>query len=194
MVVGSSFELLIALGISRGQLRDDVLVLTVIGFVPYVFAHEQLNRAFWSYLGEIQAGVLEQTYLTPLPSWALVLGRQVVAVIAGLTLAAAVALAGLVTLGIRHGSLPFDRQILLPLGAIVVGTTGYGLALSGLTLVFKRLEIVPTVVISVWFVAGGGFVPLNAMPARVCHCRAGSSSPSTQASRPSTTSCCTTDR
>jgi ABC-2 type transport system permease protein len=158
------FYLLLVLFIGRGQLRDDLLLPVLIGMVSLTFIHEQVNRVFWSYTGDIQSGVLEQTYLTPLPSSVLILGRQVAAVISALPTAAAVAVAGLVTIAIRGGSAPVDARILVPLAAIVVGTCGLALILCGLTLVFKRIEIVTQVSVAVWFIAGGTVVPLTAMP------------------------------
>jgi hypothetical protein len=117
-----------------------------------------------------------------------------VAIITGLPLAAAVALAGVAAITIRHGSMPFDPQILLPLGTIVVGTTGYTLALSGLTLVFKPHRD-PAQGRDQRLVRGRRWLrsPLDACPPG-SPCRAGSSSRSAQASRPSTTSGCTTSR
>lgn len=159
MITFPLFYLLIVLFMGRGELREELLLPTLLGMVALTFIHEQINRVFWSYLGDIQSGVLEQTYLTPLPSAALILGRQVAAVIAALPTALAVLATGAVVTRV-----PFDVRILVPLAAIVVGTCGLALVLCGLTLVFKRIEIITQLSVAVYGLAGGTLVPLAAMP------------------------------
>ncbi|MER5997534.1 ABC transporter permease [Nonomuraea angiospora] len=158
------FYLLIVLFMGRGQLRADLLLPVLLGMVALTFIHEQVNRVFWSYLGDIQSGVLEQTYLTPLPSAALILGRQVAAVISALPTALAVLATGAVTITLQGGRLPFDAQVIVPLAAITLGTCGLALILCGLTLVFKRIEIITQLSVAVYAIAGGTLVPLAAMP------------------------------
>jgi ABC-type polysaccharide/polyol phosphate export permease len=164
MVMFAVFYLLVVLFMGRGRLREDLLVTGLLGMVPLTFIHEQVNRAFWSCLGDIQSGTLEQTYLTPLPSWVLLLGRQVAAVISALPYAAAVYVTGIITISAHHAGVPGDVRVLVPIATILVGTTGLALILCGLTLVYRRIEIATQISISVWFVAGGTFVPLVNMP------------------------------
>ncbi|MFC4114954.1 ABC transporter permease [Nonomuraea zeae] len=164
MITFPLFYLLIVLFMGRGQLRPELLLPILLGMVALTFIHEQVNRVFWSYLGDIQSGVLEQTYLTPLPSAALILGRQVAAVVAALPTALAVLVTGAVAIVSQGGALPFDAQVLVPMTAIVLGTCGLALVLCGLTLVFKRIEIITQVSVAVYAIAGGTLVPLAAMP------------------------------
>lgn len=164
VVIYPVFYLLVVLFMGRGQLRTDLLVAGVLGMVPFTFIYEQVNRSFWSYLGDIQSGVLEQTYLTPLPSWALILGRQVASFFSALPQAAAVYIVGTAVIAAHDASMPFDAQVLVPLAAIVLGTSGLALILSGLTLLYKRVEIATQISVALWFIAGGTFVPLIDMP------------------------------
>ncbi|MGN9846314.1 ABC transporter permease [Nonomuraea sp. H19] len=164
MITFPLFYLLIVLFMGRGQLRAELLLPILLGMVALTFIHEQVNRVFWSYLGDIQSGVLEQTYLTPLPSAALILGRQVAAVIAALPTALAVLATGATAIVLQGGRLPFDAQVIVPLTAIVLGTCGLALILCGLTLVFKRIEIITQLSVAVYAIAGGTLVPLAAMP------------------------------
>ncbi|MFC5754764.1 ABC transporter permease [Actinomadura rugatobispora] len=164
MITFPLFYLLIVLFMGRGQLRGDLLVPVLLGMVALTFVHEQINRVFWSYLGDIQSGVLEQTYLTPLPSAGLVLGRQVAAAISALPTALAVLGTGVAAVALRGGRIPVDARVLLPLAAIVLGTCGLALVLCGLTLVFKRIEIVTQLSVAVYALTGGTLVPLAAMP------------------------------
>src|SRR5713226_3031772 len=69
------FYFAINLYMGRGQIHNDLLAPTLIGLTAVMFFHQQLNRVFWGMLGEIQAGTLEQLYLSPLPTPVLVLGR-----------------------------------------------------------------------------------------------------------------------
>jgi ABC-2 type transport system permease protein len=164
MITFPLFYLLVVLFMGRGQLRAELLLPVLLGMVALTFIHEQVNRVFWSYLGDIQSGVLEQTYLTPLPSAALILGRQVAAVISALPTALAVLATGAIAITIQGGHVPFDVQVIVPLIAIVVGTCGLALILCGLTLVFKRIEIITQLSVAVYAIAGGTLVPLAAMP------------------------------
>lgn len=164
MITFPLFYLLLILFMGRGELKDELLVPGLLGMVALTFIHEQVNRVFWSYLGDMQSGVLEQTYLTPMPSWTLVLGRQVAAVVSALPSALSVLVVGVITIESRGGTMPFDLQALVPLATIVVGTCGLALILCGLTLVYKRIEIITQVSVAVWFIAGGTFVPLDSMP------------------------------
>ncbi|MEU4409100.1 ABC transporter permease [Streptosporangium sp. NPDC023963] len=164
MVTFPLFYLLIVLFMGRGQLLPDLLLPVLLGMVALTFIHEQVNRVFWSYLGDIQSGVLEQTYLTSLPSAASILGRQVAAVISALPAALAVLATGAVAITLQGGRLPLDAQVIVPLAAIVLGTCGLALILCGLTLVFKRIEIITQLSVAVYAIAGGTLVPLAALP------------------------------
>ncbi|GLZ78119.1 hypothetical protein Afil01_29260 [Actinorhabdospora filicis] len=164
MITFPVFYLLIVLFIGRGQLRADLLAPVLIGMVALTFIHEQVNRVFWSYQGDIQSGVLEQTYLTPLPSALRILGRQVSAAVAALPTALSVLATGYVAIALNGGRLAFDVRILVPVTAIAVGTGGLALILCGLTLVYKRIAIITQVSVAVYAIAGGTLVPLTSMP------------------------------
>lgn len=159
-----AFYLLVVLFMGRGRLLPELLPPTLIGMVALTFIHEQVNRVFFGYQGDIQSGVLEQTYLTPLPSAVPILGRQVVAAIAALPTAAAVLAAGYLAIALNGEAPPVDIAVLVPLAAIAVGTAGLSLILCGLTLVHKRIEIIPQVSVALYAIAGGTLVPLTAMP------------------------------
>lgn len=164
MVLYPVTYLLIVLFMGRGHLRADLLITGVIGMVPLTFIYEQVNRSFFSYLGDIQSGVLEQTYLTSLPSWALILGRQASSVLSALPQAVAVYVTGVVAVAAHDASMPYDVGILVPLAATVLGTGGLALILCGLTLVYRRVEIATQISGVLWFIAGGVFVPLTNLP------------------------------
>lgn len=105
--------------------------------------------------------------LTPLPSWALITGRQAGAIAAGVPLIAFTYAVGITTVGLSGAAIPFDIQVVVPLAAIALGTVGLALVLSGLTLVFKRIEVVTEVAMSLPVLIGGAFAPVADLPHRV---------------------------
>jgi ABC-2 type transport system permease protein len=54
----------------------------LLGFVGFMYAYLHTQKMFWRLLAEIQSGTLEQTYLSPLPSWVHVVAGRIVAAIA----------------------------------------------------------------------------------------------------------------
>lgn len=164
MITFPLFYLLIVMFMGRGQLRPELLLPIGIGVVALTFIHEQVNRMFWSFQGDIQSGVLEQTYLTPLPSWVLILGRQVAAVVAAAPTALAVAVTAGLAIRFTGGSVHFDAQALVPVAAIAAGTCGLALVLCGLTLVYKRIQIITQLSVAVYAIGGGTLVPLTELP------------------------------
>jgi ABC-2 type transport system permease protein len=164
MITFPLFYLLIVMFMGRGRLLEELLVPVLVGMLGLAFIHEQVNRMFWSYLGDLQSGVLEQTYLTPMPSSAMVAGRQVAAAIGALPVIAALAATGFIAVTAQGGSFPLDLDVLIPAAAIAVGTGGLALVLCGLTLVFKRIESITQASVAVYAIAGGTLVPLSALP------------------------------
>src|SRR3990170_6676710 len=53
-----------------------------IGLATFTYTYLHLQKMFWRLLAEIQSGTLEQTYLSPLPSWVHVVGGRIVAAVA----------------------------------------------------------------------------------------------------------------
>ncbi|HET9835399.1 MAG TPA: hypothetical protein VFP88_03515, partial [Rhodanobacteraceae bacterium] len=51
----------------------------LVWFVPFIFVYMQVVKLFWRLHTEIQTGTIEQVYLSPLPSWLVVVTGRVVA-------------------------------------------------------------------------------------------------------------------
>lgn len=164
MAVFPTAYLLLVFFMGRGHIPSGLLVSTLIGAVPLAFMHEQVNVSFWGYLGDIQAGVLEPVYLTPLPSWVLMLGRQTASIAGAVPGALAMYLGGLIAMQVRHVNAPLDPAILVPIAAVAAGIAGLALLLSGLTLVFKRIEIITETAMALPFIVSGAFIPLSQLP------------------------------
>jgi ABC-2 type transport system permease protein len=139
--------------------RTSVMVLW---FVPFTFFYMQVVKLFWRLLGEIQSGTLEQVYLSPLPSWFIVAaGRVVAALIESVLVAGG-------TYGIVSIFVPlryhWQASVLLPVALVIISATGFSLIIGGLTLVFKRIQLLNDTVMIVVMLASAGAVPLIAVP------------------------------
>lgn len=110
-----------------------------LGMAAYMFVHLQIQKMFWRMVAEIQTGTIEQTYLSPLPSWVhTIVGRAVSAVIeAGLVVAAMYVVTSLFV----DLHLHWRPDFLVPLLFMLVGSVGFSLTIAGLTLVWKRIEM-----------------------------------------------------
>src|SRR5260370_1350265 len=77
----------IAAGHMNWALNGHQISLLIIAIVPAMFFYFQAVKLFWRLLGEIQAGTIEQVYLSPLPSWlTAAAGRLIAAIIEALLL------------------------------------------------------------------------------------------------------------
>jgi ABC-2 type transport system permease protein len=153
--------LAIMFALGRGTFHQEQVEPLLLGFVGYIFFHMQTNRLFWGLLGEMQSGTLEQLYLSPLPSWLLTIGLEVASIVEAAI--SALVLSLFIELVVRV-PLSLDWAALLPLVLLVLGSVGYSLILGGLTLLFKRLEILKEIFQVAVLVFGGVLVSLERMP------------------------------
>jgi len=161
LVLFGIFFLVINVALGRGTFQQDRLAPILLGFVGYIFFHMQTNRLFYNLLGEMQSGTLEQMYLSPFPSWLLTLGLVVASVVeAALTVIVLDLLINLVV----PVTIPLRWAALLPLFMLVVGSVGYSLILGGLTLRFKRLEVLKELFQTVLLIFGGVFFSVDRLP------------------------------
>jgi ABC-2 type transport system permease protein len=152
--------------ITSGQLRWSLdsgrISVLLLWFTVFAYFYMQSVKLFWRLLREIQTGTLEQVYLSPLPYWLVAAaGRVVAALIESMFVAAA--MYGLVRIFVPlhyHWSV----TALLPAGLLVVSAIGYSLVIGGLTLVWKRIEMLQDSLLTVLLIASVGAVPLIAVP------------------------------
>ncbi|MGH3443626.1 MAG: ABC transporter permease [Nitriliruptorales bacterium] len=133
-----------------------------VGFAAFQFHYLQTQKLFWRLLGEIQTGTLDQVFLSPLPSWVVAAAGRVVASAAETVLVVTALYAG------TRLAVPIDLawhpDALLAGASFVAASVGYSLAIGGLTLRFKRIEILSDGLhILVLFLAGA-MVPLSQIP------------------------------
>lgn len=133
-----------------------------VGFGGFMFHYLQAQKLFWRLLGEIQTGTLDEVYLSPLPSWLLAaVGRAAANVVeTAVVVAALYAGARLATPMALH----WHPDALLALAGLVVAGVGYTLVIGGLTLRFKRLQVVNDGLHVLVMFAGGAMVPPADLP------------------------------
>jgi len=134
-----------------------------IGIAAYTYAYLHLQKMFWRLLAEIQSGTLEQTYLSPLPSWVHVVGGRVVAAIAETALVVAV-IFGLTSLAVDL-DLHWRLDALVPLALLVVGAAGLALIVAGITLLWKRIQMLNDLFLLGVMFFSGAVLPRAEMPA-----------------------------
>ena len=152
----------IASGRVDWSLNSQTTSAMIVWFVPFIFFYMQVVKMFWRLLGEIQAGTLEQVYLSPLPPWLVAAAGRVAAAILE-TLFVAAASYGIVSVfvGIH---LHWTAAALLPAFAIMIAAVGLSLIIAGATLVYKRIEIVNDGVLMMVMIFSASALPLIHVP------------------------------
>jgi ABC-type transport system involved in cytochrome c biogenesis permease component len=133
-----------------------------IGVAAFSYTYLHLQKMFWRLLAEIQSGTLEQTYLSPLPSWVHVVGGRVVAAVAETAIVVAV-MFGVTSLVVRV-DLHWRVDALAPLALLIVGAAGLALIVAGITLVWKRIQMLNDLVLLGVFFFSGAVLPSAEMP------------------------------
>ncbi|MGH7758042.1 MAG: ABC transporter permease [Candidatus Dormibacteria bacterium] len=139
--------------------RTSVLVMW---FVPFIFLYMQVVKLFWRLLGEMQAGTLEQVYLSPLPSWVVAAGGRVAAALVE-TIFVAAATYGIVNLFVPL-HVGWSAAALLPALIIVVTGVGISLIIGGATLVWKRIQLAIDGALMLVMLTSAAALPLIAVP------------------------------
>jgi ABC-2 type transport system permease protein len=144
------------------SLNSQTTSAMVVWFVPFIFFYMQVVKMFWRILGEIQAGTLEQVYLSPLPPWLVAAaGRVAAAILETLFVAAAsyAIVSAFVSIHLR-----WSIAVLLPTFAIMVAAVGLSLIIAGATLVYKRIQIVNDGVLMMVMIFSASALPLIHVP------------------------------
>jgi ABC-2 type transport system permease protein len=152
----------IAQGTADWSLTSARTSVMVVWFVPFIFFYMQVVKTFWRLLGEIQAGTIEQVYLSPLPTWLVAAAGRVVAALVETAVVAAA------TYGIVSAFVPvhigWNAAATLPTAMTIVGAVGVSLIIAGATLVWKRIQLVNDVVMLMVMLFSAGALPLIDVP------------------------------
>lgn len=134
----------------------------LIGMVVFIYTYLHVQKMFWRFLAEIQTGTLEQTYLSPLPSWVHVVAGRIAAAVAETAVVVGVVYA-VTSLFVRI-DLHWRPAALVPLVLLVIGAAGLALIIAGITLVWKRIQILNDLVLMLAFFLSGAALPIAQMP------------------------------
>jgi hypothetical protein len=145
------------------SLNSQTTSAMIVWFVPFIFFYMQVVKMFWRLLGEIQAGTLEQVYLSPLPPWLVAAAGRVAAAFLE-TLFVAAAAYGIVSVFVRI-QLHWTVAALLPTFAVMIAAIGLSLIIAGATLVYKRIQIVNDGVLMMVMIFSASALPLIHVPA-----------------------------
>jgi ABC-2 type transport system permease protein len=144
------------------SLDSDTTSVMVVWFVPFIFFYMQVVKMFWRLLGEIQAGTIEQVYLSPLPSWLVAAAGRVAAAFLE-TLVVAAGTYGIVSAFVTV-RIDWNAAALLPAALIMLAAVGVSLIIAGATLVWKRIQLVNDTVLMVVMLFSASAVPLIDVP------------------------------
>jgi ABC-2 type transport system permease protein len=152
----------IAAGHLSWTLSSSRVSLLVIAFVPAMFFYFQAVKLFWRLLGEIQSGTIEQVYLSPLPSWLVAAAGRV----------AAALIETIVLMGVVYGLVSafvtlhfhWTPAALIPMAFLILTGIGYSLIIAGLTLVWKRIQLLQETMLLLILVFAVSALPVLAVP------------------------------
>lgn len=152
----------LATGSATWTLDSRTTSILVVWFVPFTFMYMQVVKTFWRLLGEIQAGTIEQVFLSPLPSWLIIaVGRIAAAFLE--TLFVAGSTYGIVSAFVRL-HIDWNLAALLPLLLGMLASIGLSLMIAGATLVWKRIQMVNDAVLALVMIFSASALPLIAVP------------------------------
>lgn len=134
----------------------------IIGMVVFTYTYLHMQKMFWRLLAEIQTGTLEQTYLSPLPSWVHVVAGRISAAIAETAVVAGVVYA-VTSLFVRI-DVHWQPAALIPLALLIIGAAGLAMIIAGITLVWKRIQLLNDLILMLIFFFSGAALPLADMP------------------------------
>ncbi|HKA50302.1 MAG TPA: ABC transporter permease [Candidatus Dormibacteraeota bacterium] len=144
------------------SLNSQTTSAMVVWFTPFIFFYMQVVKMFWRLLGEIQAGTLEQVFLSPLPPWLVAAAGRVAAAFLETLFVAAVTY-GLVSAFVSI-HLYWTPAALLPAFASIIAAVGLSLIIAGATLVYKRIQIVNDGVLMMVMIFSASALPLIHVP------------------------------
>lgn len=129
----------IAAGRVSWTLHSGRTSLLLLAFLPALVFYFQAVKLFWRLLAEIQSGTLEQVYLSPLPPWLVAAAGRLAAALTE-TLLVVGAIYGIISAFVPlHYA--WNAAALVPAAALVVTGVGYSLIIGGMTLVWKRIQM-----------------------------------------------------
>ncbi|MGH2470236.1 MAG: ABC transporter permease [Chloroflexota bacterium] len=157
----STTYLLFQAVLGGGHFVQALLPLTLLAYLAYVAGYMALLKMAAGLLEEVNAGTLEQTHLSPLPAWALSLGRLGAVLAEALLTAAIIGVALVLAL---HIQLPLGLAAALPLALTLADIVGFTLLIAALALIVPSIGAILHVIQGGVMFFNGGLLPITAFP------------------------------
>src|SRR5712692_5385118 len=121
----------------NGELQQDRMAEALVGYVTWYFAVNTINSMGAALTEEAQSGTLEQMFMGPSDSSVIMMGRSLATT---LWSALQISLMGLALVLILKISLPLRWSALPVFLLTLLGLSGLGFVIGGLTLIFKHVN------------------------------------------------------
>jgi ABC-2 type transport system permease protein len=154
----------VQLFIGGGRFVNELLGMTIAGYLAYVVSYFALLRMVSGVLEEMFTGTLEQSLLSPLRPWVQSIGRLIASMIESVAVAAVV---GAAFLGVFAGlgvELTFQWSVAVPVLVTLADIAGFAMLLGGVALVVNSIGAIVHVIQSFIMFLNGAFIPIFAFP------------------------------
>ena len=145
-----------------GEIDSERLPGSLLGFLVWYYAAFAISSMSGGITDEASTGTMEQLYMSPMPTWLVFLGRVIATFVKGTVL---VALVGVILLVALPVTLPLELAALPPFALTMVGLFGFGYAIGGLTLVYKQISSINSLLTNVLLFLNGALLPVHHFPA-----------------------------
>jgi ABC-2 type transport system permease protein len=147
--------------VGGGQLEEEQLTASLIGYLVWYFAVKAIADMSTSLKNEMQAGTLEQMYMSPTDAGLLVLGRSLATLFTTTIIAALIAIGPMLLLGIRLPLAPATIPVFI---ITIMGLFGFGFAVGGFTLIFKQVASLSDLIQYALVFLNGALLPVDVFP------------------------------
>ena len=147
--------------VGGGRVVPALFAPTLLAFGFYTLLYVVTLKTVAGTLQEMNAGTLEQIHLSPLPSWALSLGRMASAAIEAVAVMAVLGGVLIPLLGVRFSP---QLEAVVPLMLTIAGVAGFGLLLGALAIQVRSIGAILHVLQSTVVLLNGSFIPVNLYP------------------------------
>ena len=147
--------------VGQGQITNDQVASTVLGFIVTFYAMSAVGNMSWSLMEEAQTGTLEQIYMSPVSSQLIVLGRSLASLV---STTFQIFFTTTILFLLYQMELPLTWQMIPILLITIIGLLGFGYIVGGLTLIFKHVGPLANILQNTLLIANGTFLPVSLMP------------------------------
>lgn len=155
LYIGASFF------IGNGRFDSSQLAATLLGYIVWFYARIMIMSTGSELIGEAQAGTLEQMYMSPVPSWVLLIGRMTATLLTTTIMVILPSLGLALIFGIQY---PLHWEGIPVLLLTLTGLFGFSLAISGAALVFKQIDVLADLTQNLMLFLTGALLPITLFP------------------------------